>query len=210
MKETPIIMSGSHPKLILDGIKTQTRRVIKFPVMPNIKDSDWHAPFLMVMGKWCFTARFGMAMRQCHIKCPYGQVGDRLWVRETWHPMTHFIGKDIALILYKDGERERLECSDEQWDKAYYYSKAGAYSWRPSIHMPRWASRITLEITDLCAEMLRSISLADAMAEGGYTVEEFIKVYLKINHLPDDANPWNWAIKYKLLDMGQELPKGTD
>jgi len=182
MKETGIIMSGNHPKLILDGIKTMTRRTLSpqpIDILPMNDSKDGWVALTKTnpnRGKW--------------IKCRYGQVGDRLWVRETF---CQFCYKQDGYedICYK----EDLERNDTPCDLI-------GKRWTPSIHMPRWASRITLEITELWAEMLRDISPTDAMAEGGYTVEEFIKLYLKINHLPEDANPWNWAIKYTLLGMG--------
>ena len=110
------------------------------------------------------------------------------------------------------GDRDRVSepeaSSENTWDVAGWHLRScppAVLRLKPSIFMPRWASRITLEITELWVELLRSISPADALSEGGYTVEEFIKLYLKINHLPDDANPWNWAIKSKLLGVGDNF-----
>ena len=125
-------------------------------------------------------------------------IGQTLWVRETWQVVSFSLmagdPKGLKVAYKADDGTKIFKVSFENWHK---YSSMGYDKWRPSIHMPRYASRITLEITELWAELLRSISPADAMAEGGYTVEEFIKLYLKINHLPDDANPWNWVISFK-------------
>ena len=160
MKETGIIMSGSHPQDILESRKTQARRVIK--LKPHPTGREWHAPFYdSLTGAWVFTAGFGLAMRQQHIKCPYGQPGDRLWVRETF--------------CYIQG-------GGEPHDFGIWYKANGDYNWwrdngglmnypinertRPSIHMPRWASRILLEITEVRAERLQDISEEAARAEG--------------------------------------------
>ena len=172
MKETGIIMSGDHPKLILDGIKTMTRRVIK--PQPTIlaeyaKQNTW--------GRWDF---FGKHQAQYGFVCPYGQVGDRLWVRETFSDIIFQVSDSPSSdYIYK-----------AQWDKPLPHNG----KWKPSIFMPRRASRITRDIVLSRAERLRDISEADAKAEGGYSVEEFIKVFLHLNHLPEDANPWDWVI----------------
>ena len=208
MKETGIIMSGNHPAKILDGTKTMTRRVIK-PQPPQL------FPYPCLKGDivtWSEFKAGDFPMWAGHSKCPYGQVGDRLWVRETHYRWGRWIKNGLTKtgkqawtfkslnreIAYLDYPPPRLIETNKSRNIPGWYK-------RPSIHMPRRASRITLEITELWAELLRSISPADAMAEGGYTVEEFIKLYLQINHLPDDADPWNWAIKYKLLGMGNRI-----
>ncbi len=162
MKETGIIMSGNHPKLILDGVKTQTRRVIK----PQPETVDFTGYHLLWKGKRIVNSSALIPL------CPYGQVGDRLWVRETWKEYNSMGG-----IVYKaDGDLST------------------GFPWKPSIHMFRKDSRITRDITLLRVELLRDISEADAKAEGGYKIEEFIKLFLKLNHLPEDADPWNWVI----------------
>lgn len=135
MKETGIIMSGDLPRLILDGRETMTRRVIKLPEHPT--GHKWHAPFLMENGKWNFTAGFGLAMRQIHIKCPYGGVGDRLWVKETFCDFC-YKRDGVEDVCYK----EDLILCEQICDVI------GAH-WKSGIFMPRWASRILLEITAL-------------------------------------------------------------
>ncbi len=178
MKEYPIIMSGNHPKLILDGIKTQTRRVIK--PQPKVTLS-WKTDGI--------------------IKFPYGQVGDRLWVRETHYRWGLWAKNGIA----KAGRQKwtfkavsntvgGLRFPDN--NPPFGSNDRTLMGWhkRPSIFMPRWASRITLEITEVRVEHLRDISEADAKAEGGYTIEEFIDLFIRINHLPADADPWNWVL----------------
>ena len=138
MKERPILFGAPMVRAILSGTKTQTRRAVKpqpthfNPVgVPRRARPD--APSSDV------------------IRCPYGQPGDRLWVRETFCDDWHM---DRGVVEYRaDGELD-----SDMFD-------AGC-TWRPSIHMPRWASRITLEVTDVRVERLQEISEADAIAEG--------------------------------------------
>jgi len=153
MKETGIIMSGNHPRLILDGIKTQTRRVIKpQPHEEEALEVGIYTPALIDKDGQLYPADyqlFGAYTLDGEItwKCPYGQVGDRLWVRET-----HFIGG--------------IKPDEWAWYKAGFDGDADAVVWRPSIHMPRWASRITLEITDIRVERVQNITEEDALVEG--------------------------------------------
>jgi hypothetical protein len=102
--------------------------------------------------------------------CPYGQPGDRLWVRETWRPEIHDAnGGDFEMIGYKETDTNDA-CMDVlkrdlcEWRK--WCSKNGDAKWYPSIHMPRWASRITLEVTGVRVERVQDLSEADARAEG--------------------------------------------
>lgn len=126
MKERPILFSGEMVRAILEGRKTQTRRVVK---MPPFDSSD------ETLGSYLIAHMDG---------CPYGQVGDRLWVRETW-----------AYCPYRNCFFYRADNFPE--DK---------FKWKPSIHMIRAASRITLEITGIRVERLQDISEEDAIAEG--------------------------------------------
>lgn len=151
MKERPILFSAPMMRAILAGKKTQTRRVVK-PQPPGL----WMKPETAVItdhhGCWAFSriAPNGMAVAWPRgansIRCPYGVPGDRLWVRETWFPET-----PNRAIYRADGEFEDG------------YAGPG---WRPSIHMPRWASRIILEVTDVRVERVQAITEEDAKAEG--------------------------------------------
>ena len=172
MKERPILFSGPMVRALLDGSKTQTRRVIKprhlafFNQNAAAMLNDWNERPL-----------------------PYGKPGDRLWVRETWHDASSSLH---SCALY------RADGIDLHWDK-----------WTPSIHMPRWASRITLEITSVRVERLQDISEADAQAEGITSAEclecdgfvnAFSKLWEQINGPGSwDANPWVWAIEFRRL-----------
>lgn len=129
----PIIFSGPMVRAILEGRKTQTRRVAKL-LLPG--DADY-----------INCASHDEWLERRRKQCPYGAPGDRLWVRETWSDSSGSNGTKLALY------------------RATYPGPSGIY-WRPSIHMPRWASRITLELTGVRLERVQEISEADAMSEG--------------------------------------------
>lgn len=218
MKERPILFSASMVRAILNGTKTQTRRVVK----PQPKKGwDFECPpvFGRITSSHPKNGRFGAFIRRGIgtdfpeidlIPCPYGQPGDRLWVRETWAYHVNAIGS----------------VTDE--DGPWVYAADGGFAlqyrlcdrWRPSIHMPRVASRITLEVTGVRVERLQDISRADALAEGiviqpdgGFGLwdgehyhytdprESYWSLWESING-PDswDANPWVWVVEFKHLE----------
>ncbi len=156
MKETGIIMSGNHPKLILDGIKTQTRRTYGLNEINKCPD-EWEVIKQPV--HWSFYKpnepdEMGVPI-PLNIKCPYGQVGDRLWVRETWA---------LAIPAGASIRANRIP----------HYRADGVMlpKWKPSIHMFRKYSRITLEITEVRVERVQEISNEDAVAEGVEAIME--------------------------------------
>lgn len=136
--ERPILYAAPMVRAILAGTKTQTRRVIS-----QVVGLDAH---LVGCSKWAFHVQDG---RGFFVNSRYGQVGDRLYVKETWAPR-HESTRDRGLVSYRATEA---------------HPPAGE-RWRPSIFMPRWASRITLEITGLRVERLQEITEDDAIAEG--------------------------------------------
>lgn len=145
MKTRPILFSGPMVRAILEGRKTQTRRVVK-PQPAHCAD--------LPMGK---DLTFASA-------CPYGQPGDRLWVRETWAVGTLFDYVRPSLLPKPDCESKLAVDYAANPRRIWHSEDQGR--WRPSIHMPRWASRITLEITSVRVERLQDISHKDAIAEG--------------------------------------------
>lgn len=189
MSEHPILFSGPMVRAILDGSKTMTRRVVKYtPAMGN--PFEWrNLPESKLIGK---IDRF----------CPYGQPGDRLWVRETWGCEG---GNTVRYIA--DGSKRRLH--HEFPSKLARFNKAN----KPSIFMPRWASRITLEITGVKVERVQDISEQDAEAEGISFMrdipdaDETLTAKTLFNILWDsinakrgygwDVNPWVWAITFR-------------
>lgn len=188
MKERPILFNGPMVRAILEGRKTQTRRIAKEPKVIKVVDSKWVSDGI----SWGPS--------------PYGQVGDRLWVRETWATLN-----DREVVYRASSEKNILNVPSVKW--------------KPSIHMPRWASRITLEITNVRVERLQDISEEDAKAEGaeqmhiddlGQTWKThrrgFEKLWTEIYgdseevRLDDrarfstwDANPWVWVYEFRRL-----------
>ena len=149
LKERPILFSTPMVRAILDGRKTQTRRIIKpQPYVLNSTSAELNQLF-----------KDGLM----HRACPYGKIGDLLWVRETWADLTEGYGTPWErfnlkppFIWYKaDGDQPDIGNGASQLE-----------SWKPSIFMPRWASRITLRITNVRVERLQDISEMDAIAEG--------------------------------------------
>lgn len=178
MKERPILFSAPMVRAILEGRKTQTRRLVKAK----------HLPFLENLVGNFFDGKWNQR------PLPYGQPGDRLWVRETWqdvHPLQVAAGRysqkgragipgpppvEYRTIYRADGEYPAvysLGCLEHPYRRPELFSSADGiqafeehYGWTPSIHMPRWASRITLEITGIRVERLHDITSADILAEG--------------------------------------------
>ncbi|HBX5351803.1 TPA: hypothetical protein QIW90_000359 [Klebsiella variicola] len=174
MKERGMIFNGEMVRAILDGRKTQTRRTVK----PQ-PDEDGLAK--VTNGPWVDTS-------ERIYRCPFGSIGDRIWVRETWATLGNEDGccVDWEGNLCKGDERSaariyRASCEQSSGDYGLWSIPDDAYwkphtkehkfegAWRPSIHMPRWASRILLEITDVRVERLNAISEEDAQREGVHT-----------------------------------------
>jgi hypothetical protein len=213
MNEKPIIFSGEMVRAILDGRKTQTRRVIK-PQPPAGTFWDGNSNL------FCYPDSTIGIMRNC----PYGAPGDLLWVRETWASVKELdnikpkelLGSNNTLPLwYRADNHPRFE------DEGIYFADCG--KWRPSIFMPRWASRITLRVTDVRVERVQDIDKKSAIAEGiqwreafpeGYTVGHdydiraydavisFKKLWDRINGKRGygwDVNPWVWVVEFELV-----------
>lgn len=201
MRERPILFSGAMVRAILDGHKTQTRRIMKRPPQPVMVDGIGTMPAVQKAngnGHWLWPN----ARAQVLAECPYGVPGDHLWVRETFMVEPH--PADVGIT------REMIP---RTWDSAvaaagtvHYAADPGAEiradgrRWRPSIHMPRSACRLVLGITDVRVERLQAISEADVVAEGistpgPFTVHHFRDVWNSINGAGAwDANPWVWAL----------------
>ena len=195
MKYTGILMNGESVKGILEGRKTQTRRVIK-PQPPfgfAYKGNDGGNPYLPKLSSdyW---------MNGCAVwrprHCPYGQVGDRLWVREAFciacdEAVASTTGDDIA----RNKPCYRADPANQPAQDFCEFPH-----WKPSIHMPRWASRITLEITSVKVERQLDITLEDAIAEGFGDEREFNELFLKLNPHLKGVNPWVWALTFKVVE----------
>lgn len=156
MKEHPILFSPQMVRAILDGTKTQTRRPI--PILPKQNQSIHH---IEEIDKYCFVTKHEngkVSGISEYIRRPYN-VGDRLWVRETYRPIYKQTGELITVDYKAD--------PPEKWERLGDVVGTPV-KWRPSIHMPRWASRLTLEVKAIRAEPLHDISDRDAMREGIY------------------------------------------
>lgn len=198
MKERSIRFSDTEVRAILEGRKTQARRVVKCHGQWTCEcpDSDEPWPYFEnELGEWEF------------FECPHGTMGDRLWVREAFCA-------DFKPLIYRASAT-----SDTYGGEKIKY--------RPSIHMPRWASRMTLEITDVRVERLQEISEEDAIAEGVSEIivpgieygpygdpvqpldcsatdrDRFYHLWQSIHHGAEwSANPWVWVIEFRRVDNG--------
>lgn len=251
MKERPILFSTPMVEAIQNDRKTQTRRMMK--PQPDVFEYD---------GMFAMTdksARWGAVTNPTYPPCPYGKVGDRLWVREKTR-IVDWNDEGEVVFQYADGtksEWRQLYSDESDYDGEKYMEWWGRYCnrleslgaktddygqmsfdgvefpWKPSIHMPRSACRIILEITDVLCERLQEISEQDAISEGvetfrpvpgGGPAETMYRHYLKENkwgpspvhsfqtlwqlingHDSWAANPWIWAISFKRIqDAGHQ------
>lgn len=209
-----MIFNGEMVRAILDGRKTQTRRIMKvqpsdgFHPTHNGYDLDlnahWYTPSVVDKHGYLQPAKkdvFGVADENEGFTCPFGAVGDRIWVRETFCAVPdHEEPAGCSALLYAaDGN--------------------GPYGkWTPSIHMPRWASRLTLGITGVRVERLRDLSEDDAKSEGitppsggvlpGWEYRiNFRDLWMSIYGADNwEANPWVWVIEFKVVPNVQDNP----
>lgn len=199
MKERPILFNSEMVRAIIDGRKTQTRRVVKPP--KNWPEYSYCDPFAMPPDVWWWNGEHDrVGVRQ---ECPFGKVGDRLWLRETFR----LFDSHTECACYDD-----CRCAAMDGNPIYRADEddAGA-TWKPSIHMPRSASRITLEITNVRLERLNAISEEDAMAEGidlndwysgnPHYRHAFMQLWSKIYGAESwDKNPWVWVIEFRRVE----------
>jgi hypothetical protein len=215
MKEKPILFSGPMVKAILEGRKTQTRRIMK--PQPGLTYG------------FIYKIRMESGIPP---KCPYGKIGDHLWVRETWADVNTPDGPaicyraDSSYMYWRDFSKEfgpdygagpsmnyeKYPGNYTMWWEDLLSGEEG-HGWKPSIHMPRWASRITLKIIDIRVEGLQDITEDDAITEGskepslvptvGGCLSErdvFAKLWDSINEKRGygwNTNPWVWVIEFE-------------
>ncbi|EPL6258401.1 TPA: hypothetical protein ACXGAW_001284 [Klebsiella pneumoniae] len=221
MKERGMIFNGEMVRALLDGRKTQTRRPIKwkqtrFTEIGEREDGS----------KWPWSEDAEHACDFWH-PCPFGAVGDRIWVRETWGVVSHAFSDDGLMIDWVP-DRPTTAIHEMPFGNGYYsgyaiYAADGDFTWgdddgyedgrscwKPSIHMPRAASRILLEITGVRVERLRSMSQDDARAEGVIAASGPMEAGLAFRELWDSiygeeswkANPWVWVLEFKRVEGG--------
>lgn len=229
VKERPILFSAPMVRAILEGRKTQTRRVIQHPRSTGAfvcVQGFWKED---PSGWWPFVSHDGESFDDgngCEVplNCTYGVPGDRLWVKETYAELSLGYSENYGEFrwgVWHPSDRER--CAHHKADVHPEVEKL-IDRWRPSIFMPRWASRITLEITKVRVERVRDITCADVWSEGisrdftqfvrdELTIEQSVaesKFYIgKFHELWDsinasrgfgwDANPWVWVVEFKRI-----------
>ncbi len=212
MKEHPILFNGEMVRAVLDGRKKQTRRPVTPEWSPDVTEVSMMPlidPILKCMisgdsGKWQDDHGLDEIRR-----CPFGVVGDHLWVRETWRPF--IIDGPFAGIEYCCDREHRAVGACESfypdWSKWFEKSKG---KWHPSIHMPRWASRITLKVLFIRVQRVQDITEADALAEGidllgmaHHGTEAryaFAKLWTECYpKMPWEANPWVWTVEFRRI-----------
>lgn len=208
MREYPVIFSGPMVQAILEDRKFQTRRVIKPQPALSPNGAWWHWPRLGGIASWTADRRpspesfMSEAMFE---RSPY-QVGMRLWVRETWY--------SLPLDLYEKAfDATREACISPDFSTAAFYRADGetGFRVRPSIHMPRWASRIMLEVVNVGVERVDEISDEDARSEGypgrqaanGFADPRawFRCLWDEINgkKYPWSSNPFVWVIEFRRI-----------
>lgn len=194
MKERPILFNCEMVRAILEGRKTQTRRSIKWPKEYQVDNAAMER----------IAARNDpFALR----RCPYGLPGDRLWIRETFAivPKTAYAMSEGVQQTIRPNDNHDAAIFRAGWERS-----TGGLRWRPSIHMPRWASRITLEITNVRIELLQDISESDAAAEGfdlppaegqSFKFKALHNFKFTWNQIYKnwDQNPWVWVIEFKRI-----------
>ena len=181
-RERPIIFGTAMVQLILAGRKTQTRRLITGPMAAVVERRMAGVPFE-------------------EIRCPYGQPGDRLWVRESWwHHESAFINQAGFLggTIVRIGDAGGSYNANEEFSPARHPE---IWKKRNARYMPRWASRLLLEVTEVRVQRLQEISDDDARAEGFEPVRSFARVWDDVNgeRAPWATNPWVWAISFRGL-----------
>jgi hypothetical protein len=217
-KERPMLFSGPMIRALLDGSKTQTRRVVKWPLKANTAVS--YGENAIDYGRNHHADPTADIIRLC----PYGQPGDRLWVRETCRAEEAPHGIDGIRYIADDfwqPIKNTVEAA-EQWGKMFNYRRVRGAT-VPPIHMPRWASRLLLEIKAVRVERLQHISERDVRAEGcemrqfnllfmdaaerkrAYT-DLYGNLWVSING-PESwaANPWVWVVEFKVIAGGKEV-----
>ena len=216
-KERPIIFSGPMVNAILAGRKTQTRRAVKVSACHRFNVTE-------INGRWWYHDECQDPLDGNELRCPYGVIDDHLWVRETWlklrrHHRHDTTKPDDWLVSWVNKPR-RNSCAyraDETAESERCRLELGYKKWSPPIHMPRWASRITLEVVSVRVERLHEITEVDARAEGVEMCAHFAKAQYGHPLQPHRTafawlwalihgrgswctNPWVWVVSFQRVD----------
>ncbi|EIX9644667.1 TPA: morphogenetic protein [Klebsiella pneumoniae] len=206
MTERGMIFNSEMVRAILDGRKTQTRRPVKFPVHDKNLGCELAGNELA-----------GELSAGNYLNSAFGKPGDRIWVRETWQAIHDYCDENghvderrYARSIPRHRGNYWHPVYEEAWGNESREDRE--FPWRPSIHMPRWASRILLEITDVRVERLKSISDGDAIREGCSTADMksgdcvadvFARLWASIYGDESwNSNPWVWVIEFKRVEGG--------
>lgn len=217
MRERPILFSAPMVRAILGGRKSQTRRIAKLDSAGRVARGgrSWHVDD-----------------KSAALACRYGRPRDLLWVRETWAETDRQDGTPVVayraggcIAVGRDGAQgPDVLLRNFAWSETPYVDR-----WRSPIHMPRWASRILLEITGVRVERLQDINEAEALAEGVYAVQcnelgAEVAYYRSLFRPRDlyrllwesingrgswDANPWVWVIEFRRIVPADHVPKAA-
>jgi hypothetical protein len=160
MAAKPILFSGPMVRALLAGTKTQTRRQLT----TDVHYTEWLASETIEDMELRGYSSFDDAAGNCFMANPRINWGDHLYVRETWR--CNGWANDVATIMYRASEGDGYTAMTEQFPVAGKTAQRVTGTWHPGIHMPRWASRLTLHVTEVRVQPLQDISLADCLAEG--------------------------------------------
>ncbi|MGI2056206.1 hypothetical protein ACRN9T_03285 [Shewanella baltica] len=209
MKQRPIIFNTEMVQAIVDGRKTQTRRMFKAQPhddwAPFSKNAEWYTPTIIDKRGFYQPANdevFGVSDEDCAFVSPFGTIGDQFWVRETWRQFNS--SDECGCSEYPCG------CPNNGTVLFKATGDSGESKWKPSIHMPRSCARILLEVTAVRVERLDDISEQDAKAEGfdypavpgmGWKLNakhNFLFAWDKI-YGNRSSNPFVWVIEFKVI-----------
>lgn len=215
VRERPILFSGAMVRAILDGHKTETRRVLttgrRFEdCSPIVCDLDRMQDYPDGTCRPVFIEPDGTPFS---VQCPYGTAGDRLWVRETWYD--NLCGRTDE----QRASREEVIYRADGEFADHFEQVEDNPRWSPSIHMPRWASRLTLDVTNVRVERLQDITSDDVLAEGvrvdgapivgEYRVHDPAELRHGYRLLWDslnaprgygwNVNPWVWVVAFRRI-----------
>lgn len=195
MNARPILFSGKMVRALLDGRKSQTRRGLKGSYVRSAS-GHLHSPEINCAGRWFLRDNLQGGYVALG-RCPYGQPGDLLWVRETFNTAEPLFSGPPKVLYQADHASKHMLWEVDRW--------------RPSIHMPRLASRLTLQLTEVRVERVQEISEEDARAEGvegigprqRWTVEKFRELWDSISaNKPGygwSENPWVWCLSFRVI-----------
>ena len=218
MKERPILFSNQRVRALLSGQQKQTRRIMKSQLFGPGQDNHEGCYGIDVLSNNLQGNRV-LGMENLSYHCPYGQPGDRLWVRETWRgPVVP--ADQMSQYQHSPAQFKNIDYCQYRADSSVYSPDEvdENFGWQAGIHMPRWASRIDLVITAIRAERIQDISDDDVIAEGVQVDSHFLNNFftmhseavsakdayrkqwaLQYGGTSWEVNPWVWVIEFSRL-----------